>query len=185
MSFSRFVALGVLGTIATASPQLGVAEEIEPTHESVESAFGKKDYSPYAGRYYPTRVLFGDTHLHTALSVDGGAAGAKLGPEEAYRFARGEEVKTSTGQLARLSRPLDFLVVSDHSEMFGLMPRLVQGDPSILATETGRRWFDGMRKGGDSVFQTVWEIIATLDDPKAPIDTTQVTRSTWEAFTGR
>ena len=60
---------------------------------------------------YPTRVFFGDTHLHTALSMDAGAAGAKLLPADAYRFAKGEEVTGASGQKAKLSRPLDFLVV--------------------------------------------------------------------------
>ncbi len=58
-----------------------------------ESAFPKKrPYSPWAGRSFPMRPLFGDTHLHTALSFDAGAAGARIGPREAYRFAKGEEI---------------------------------------------------------------------------------------------
>jgi hypothetical protein len=76
-------------------------------------------YSPYAGRNYPTRVLWGDTHLHTANSLDAAAFGNTLGPEPAYRFARGEEVVSSTGQPVKLSRPLDFLVVADHAEALG------------------------------------------------------------------
>src|SRR4249919_504048 len=55
-------------------------------------------YSPYAGRNFPTRVLWGDTHLHTANSLDAAAFGNTLGPEAAYRFARGEEVVSSSGQ---------------------------------------------------------------------------------------
>ncbi|MEX1327629.1 MAG: DUF3604 domain-containing protein, partial [Desulfobacterales bacterium] len=39
----------------------------------------KKEFSPYANRGYPTRVFFGDTHLHTSLSVDAGAFGNRLG----------------------------------------------------------------------------------------------------------
>ena len=78
---------------------------------------------------------------------------------------------TSTGQRAKLSRPLDFLVVSDHSEMFGLMPQLMKGDPAILAAETGRKWFDGIRRGGDVMFKTVWEIIKTLSEAKPPTNT--------------
>ncbi|MGA8053027.1 MAG: DUF3604 domain-containing protein, partial [Burkholderiales bacterium] len=57
----------------------------------------KKRYSPYAGRKYPTRVYFGDTHHHTANSGDAFMAGDRLSPEQAYRFARGEEVISSTG----------------------------------------------------------------------------------------
>ena len=48
-----------------------------------------KGYSPYAGRKYPTRPLFGDTHLHTTNSGDAFAGGTRLDPEQAYRFARG------------------------------------------------------------------------------------------------
>src|SRR4051812_37529837 len=82
----------------------------------------KPSYSPYAGRNFPTRPFFGDTHLHTSLSVDAGAFGARLGPVEAYRFAKGEEIVSSTGQPVKLSRPLDFLVVADHSDAMGLFP---------------------------------------------------------------
>jgi Protein of unknown function (DUF3604) len=84
-------------------------------------------YSPYVGRNYPMRVLWGDTHLHTANSLDAAAFGNTLGPEEAYRFARGEQVISSTGQPAKLSRPLDFLVVADHAEGLGGMLELKKG----------------------------------------------------------
>ena len=76
-------------------------------------------YSPYAGQNYPARVLWGDTHLHTANSLDAAAFGNTLGPETAYRFARGEQVVSSSGQPVNLSRPLDFLVVADHAEGLG------------------------------------------------------------------
>src|SRR5437867_5243098 len=105
----RPAALASVLTMATALPTW--TQEEVPNKEQVEATVAKPNYSPYAGRDYPTRVLWGDTHLHTAVSVDAGAAGCTLGPEEAYRFARGEQVTTSTGQLAKLSRPLDFLVV--------------------------------------------------------------------------
>ena len=68
----------------------------------------KPPYSPYAGRNFPSRPYFGDTHTHTSYSMDAGAFGARLGPKDAYRFARGEEVIASSGQRAKLSRPLDF-----------------------------------------------------------------------------
>src|SRR3954449_2462544 len=66
----------------------------------------KRPYSPYAGRSFPTRPLFGDTHLHTAVSFDAGAFGARLLPSDAYRFAKGEQVTASSGQPAKSSRPL-------------------------------------------------------------------------------
>src|SRR5688500_17429178 len=69
----------------------------------------KPAYSPHVNRNFPTRPLFGDTHLPPAFSMDAGAFGARLGPREAYRFARGEKITSSTGLPAQLSRPLDFL----------------------------------------------------------------------------
>src|SRR5262245_19881446 len=87
-----------------------------PTKEQLQQAVPKPVYSPYANRDFPTRPYFGDTHLHTSFSMDAGAFGARLGPKDAYRFARGEQVTSSTGQPVKLSRPLDFLVVADHSD---------------------------------------------------------------------
>ena len=104
-------------------------------------------YSPYAGRHYPSRPYFGDTHLHTSFSMDAGAFGARLGPRDAYRFAQGEEVTASAGQPAKLSRPLDFLVVADHSDNMGFFPDLFAGKPALLANPTGRKWYDMIKAG--------------------------------------
>ena len=84
--------------------------------EQLNTLISKRPYSPYAGRAFATRVFFGDTHLHTGFSMDAGAFGARLTPKDAYRFARGEEVTSSTGQQVKLSRPLDFLVVAFRTE---------------------------------------------------------------------
>ena len=110
------------------------------TKGDVAAAF-KPQFSPYAGRNFPTRPLFGDTHLHTAISVDAGTLN-RIGQEDAFRFARGEEVTTTHGLRVKLGRPLDFLVISDHAEMYGLMPQLLSGDPEILSSEIGRKWHE-------------------------------------------
>ena len=75
-------------------------------------------------------------------SADSELTGNLVGPEDAYRFARGETVTSSTGQRARLVRPLDFLVVADHAQNLGLAPMLAEGNPIVLETETGKRWYD-------------------------------------------
>jgi hypothetical protein len=104
----------------------------------------KPPYSPYADLNFPARPLFGDTHVHTSYSLDAGAAGARLGPVEALRFGKGEEVMASSGQRVRLSRPLDFMVVADHSDGFGLFPRLFEGDRELIADPTVKKWYDLM-----------------------------------------
>lgn len=118
-----------------------------PSAEELGKALPKPAYSPYASREYPTRPFFGDTHLHTSFSMDAGAFGARLGPKDAYRFARGEQVTSNTGQPVRLSRPLDFLVVTDHSDNMGFFPDLFAGKPELLADPTGRKWYDEIQAG--------------------------------------
>jgi len=97
-----------------------------------------EDYSPYVSDAQPHRLLWGDTHLHTSFSTDAALLGNTLDPVQAYRFARGETVTSSTGLKARLLTPLDFLVVSDHSENLGLAPMMAESNPELSATEFGR-----------------------------------------------
>src|SRR5215831_13693071 len=119
-------------------------------------------YSPYVGKNYPTQVLWGDTHLHTSNSFDAAAFGNTLGPEEAYRFARGEQVTSSTGQPAKLSRPLDFLVVADHAEGLGGMLELKKGNPAMMDDPTLKRWHDMITSGGESALTATIEVIRSL-----------------------
>jgi hypothetical protein len=86
------------------------------------------------------RVWWGDTHVHTSLSGDAFAYGARLTPDAAYRFARGEVVQSNGGERVRLRRPLDFLLVADHAENLGVLNRLAAGDGSIPASDASRRW---------------------------------------------
>jgi hypothetical protein len=114
------------------------AAQIQPSKESLSDLYHGKAYSPYAQRPFPSRPLWGDTHLHTGLSVDAGLFGARLGLEEAYQFARGEEVVSSTGQPVKLSRPLDWLVITDHSDAMGFVQDLAAGDPGIGMPDLSR-----------------------------------------------
>jgi len=88
-------------------------------HKVLSDAYTGKSFSPYAGRQTSLMPLWGDTHLHTNNSFDAGAFGNQLGLDEAYRFARGDEVMATSGFPAKLSRPLDWLVVADHSDNMG------------------------------------------------------------------
>jgi hypothetical protein len=83
------------------------------------SAFSQQPYSPPVAREYPVRALWGDTHVHTALSGDAFNGNTRLGLDEAYRFARGEKVLSNTGQPVQLDRPLDFIVIADHGNNIG------------------------------------------------------------------
>jgi len=150
-------ALAVLGATASAE-QVGIA--VSP--ESFSESYPAKAYSPYAARSFPSRPLWGDSHLHTGLSVDAGLFGARLGLEDAYRFARGEEVVSSTGQPVKLSRPLDWLVIADHSDAMGLVTDLAAASPSVTRYEQGARWSEGLRAGGQTAVETALNLITTF-----------------------
>ena len=134
--------------------------------DTAGEALKKRPYSPYADRKFPMKPLFGDTHLHTGFSLDAGAFGCRLTPRDAYRFARGEQVMASSGQPAKLSRPLDFLVVSDHSDNMGFITDLIGGKPELLKDPTGRRWYDMIQSGNGNA--AALEIIGSFSQAKFP-----------------
>ena len=105
----------------------------------------------------PQNVYFGDTHLHTSYSMDAGAFGNRLDPDAAYRFAKGEEVTASSGIPAKLQRPLDFLVVADHSDNMGFFPDLLAGKEHLLSDAKGKDWYDRVNagKGGEVAIEII------------------------------
>ena len=146
----KFILLGTAAVVSAAAfgfYELAQAQDVGTAdQDKIERAYAHA-YSPYAQRDYPTRPLFGETHLHTMASFDAGAFGARLTPRDAFRFGMGDEVVSSTGIPVRLSRPLDFVVVTDHSDNMGMFGDLLAGKPSILADPQGKSWYD-MIKGG-------------------------------------
>ena len=115
---------------------------VPPDKQILSTAYTGKAYSPYARRDFATDVYFGDTHLHTDISMDAGAFGNRLGLDSAYRLARGEQVDSTRGGPIRLAQPLDFLVIADHSDNMGFFPDLVAGAPHILSDPTGKDWYE-------------------------------------------
>ncbi len=160
-----------------------------PLQGGTELSPGKKDipkpekiYSPYVERTvhdknFAEGLYWGDTHLHTNYSTDSGMVGNKLSPEEAYRFAKGEEVISSTGQRARLIRPLDFLVISDHAENLGLAPMIAESNADLLKTEYGKKWHDMVKAGeGYEAFREWGGSIFTGDR----INSKKMQRTIWD-----
>ncbi len=166
------------GTVACALLLIGSATigfaQIAPSKESLSDLYPGKAYSPYAERSFPDRVFWGDTHLHTGLSMDAGLFGARLGLDEAYRFARGEQVTASSGQPARLGRPLDWLVIADHSDGMGFFNDLAAGDPDILKFDQAKPWYEGLQAGGEASAEAALSLIGTFSqgeiDPEMMAD---------------
>ena len=99
-------------------------------------------YSPAVRDTFPDNVYWGDTHVHTFFSGDAYSMGNSVTPDEAYRFARGETIRATGGEDVRLQRPLDFLMVADHAENLGVLPRLVAGDARLMASPHGKYFAD-------------------------------------------
>ena len=150
-------------------PGLALAQDIgSPDPDAISGLYPGKVYSPYAQRSFPSKVYWGETHLHTGLSLDAGVFGNILGPEDAYRFARGEEIKSSTGQPVKLGRPLDWLAVTDHTDMMGIAIDIQRGAPNILADPKGKEWAEGFAKGGEAAGKAAFDLITHFAQMKLP-----------------
>lgn len=176
--------LAATATLSSAALAQETMDQGTLSPATVKALFPKAGYSPYAGNTFPLRPLFGDTHLHTSQSFDAISFGNVLGPEEAYRFARGEEVISSTGQHARLSRPLDFLVVSDHAENMGTMGEIKAGNPALMEDPDLKRWNQMLAAGGDQPMNVYYEIMASVGGQGKPLPAAlrseELTRSVWQ-----
>lgn len=162
----------MVGCLVLVAPILK-AQDILPAREDVKPA--NQDYSPYVEDYYPQNVYFGDTHLHTSWSTDAGMIGATLGPDEAYRVSRGEEVTSFSGHRFKLIRPLDFIVVADHAENLGIADFIRRSDPIILSNETGKRWHDLAKSGNGYDAFLEW----ARSDDKDLIKEPRMVQSVW------
>ena len=141
-----------------------------PSVEVLKGLYPGKAYSPWADRSFPSKVFWGETHLHTGLSLDAGLFGNTTGHDTAYRLARGEQVIASSGQPVKLSRPLDFLVITDHSDMMGIATDIQRGAPNILANPKGKEWAEGFSKGGQAAAEAAFDLIGNFAQGTVPAE---------------
>ncbi|MFK7975441.1 MAG: DUF3604 domain-containing protein [Halioglobus sp.] len=140
-------------------------------------------YTPWAEEDYPMQLLWGDTHLHSAYSVDANTMGnVGLPPADAYRFARGEAVTANNGMVAKLNRPLDFLVVSDHAEQLGTMLKLREGDSRLLADPEAKKVYEAMSSGdADSASLVMREFLLKMSEGVAMLENAEISSDIWKA----
>ena len=139
-----------------------------PDPDLLTRIYPGKAYSPYAEREFPNQVYWGEAHLHTGLSLDAGLFGNILGHEDAYRFARGEQIQSSGGLQVKLGRPLDWLAITDHSDMMGIATDIQKGAPNILANPKGKEWAEGFQQGGDAAGKAAFDLITHFAQMKIP-----------------
>ena len=151
---------------------------------AISAAAGEqRSYSRPVDQNYPGNVYFGDTHLHTRNSADAWSMGnLNLAPEDAYRFAQGEPVTAHNGMKVKLRRPLDFLVISDHSEYLGAFYRFTMKDPLVTGTKTGRLWQKFLEEGNPAAF--FGSFVASMQDSdNNPALPEPVQRTLWHDVT--
>ncbi len=165
--FSCSVVLALALTQGTLASDIGLAGTISPD-TLVKSLYPGKGYSPYANRDFPSNVYWGETHLHTGLSLDAGLFGNILGHADAYKLARGGQITSSSGVDVKLSRPLDWLVVADHSDMMGIAADIQKGAPNIVAIPKGKEWYEGFKKGGKAAGEAAFDLIGNFSQMTLP-----------------
>ena len=163
----------MLSTMAHAQTDAG-------TLDPEDVAYDKADYSPFVDRHVPDTVFWGDTHVHSSYSFDAGFFGNTLPPEKAYRFARGEEVTSSTGQRVKLIRPLDFIVVADHAEYFGMADMMANGDPVIQEDEVTARWYKLRQGTQEESMQAFYEGVESVSTSKNLVKNPAMQRTAWD-----
>jgi hypothetical protein len=146
-------------------------------------------YSPNVGARASNEVFWGDTHLHTSLSVDAYAFGNRsIGPQEAYRFAKGEVVTGFNGMPVRPNRPLDFLVIADHAEDLGLLREIDRGNAKSLAPEKARSWSERFSAAWNGVkndpvrSMRLWQAISASGFNEGNVLTEQARNSIWQGL---
>lgn len=117
---SRFVCLLVACTLVACTPQTSAVADGAVLNEAPEETANVSQSDCDAQPNGATTLYWGDIHVHTAYSLDAYGFGTMATPADAYRFARGEPF-TLGGETLKLSRPLDFVAVTDHAEWLDMM----------------------------------------------------------------
>src|SRR5262249_3105261 len=81
----------------------------------------------------------------------------------------GQQIRSSGGQLARLERPYDGMVVPDHAEYLGLPQAFMGATPDTLKTASGKRWAEALKKGGQAGYEAFAQMTKEFADGKPSI----------------
>jgi hypothetical protein len=129
-----------------------------------------------------TNLYWGDTHLHSSYSPDAYLMqNRSADPDTAYRYAKGQPVIHPYHRARiQIGTPLDFLVLSDHGEFMGVIPMLLQGDPRVAGSETGKRYLEWIEQGRE--IEMFGELIAQVNKivpPNPDLNNPEINAAVW------
>ncbi|WOH38655.1 DUF3604 domain-containing protein [Thalassotalea fonticola] len=143
---------------------IALASETKSTDPSLDPM----KFSPHANNTQPNNVYWGDSHLHTGLSLDAGLFGNTVTIDDAYRLARGEQINSAKGIPLKLARPLDWLIVTDHTDLMGIATDIQQGADNVVAIPKGKEWHEGFKKGGKAAGEAAFDLIQNFSQMTIP-----------------
>jgi len=120
-------------------------------------------------------VYFGNLHVHTRWSFDGYINGAWTDPDDAYRWAKGEEIPGDEhGIPLKIKVPLDWYIVSDHSEYLGALPKMEDPDSPVskhplakaITGDDPAKSFAAYGEISDGMYSDPPKVDPILGDPK-------------------
>lgn len=117
---ARIANLIICGAAALLATACGVPEADSPSSRGAGAGTTTAESRGAVASNPLREAYFGDTHVHTAYSLDAYIGGTRLQPSDAYRYARGEAIEVN-GEVVQRRRPLDFVAVTDHAEYIGEM----------------------------------------------------------------
>ena len=176
---SRFRALTMAGGLALAAC-LPAKQDKAKTTAPKTAAEAASARAP-SGR----KAYFGAVHVHTSISFDAFTLGTRTMPEDAYRWARGEAIEPGmNGVKNQVQTPLDFYMVSEHSEMLGVFQEMQRPGTAASKLPIAKR----VLSSDPAVAAAVTEIFGDLNAGKLDPATMNVLldpaigRSTWRTI---
>ena len=146
---------------ATAARDYALQDDSKVTLPAPQAAIYQAAPNPDMNLYW------GELHVHTSESFDATLFGNTLTIDDAYRFAKGEPLDSPGGQVMQLSRPLDFVAITDHAEGFGT--RTHCDSPDLSLAERAACWL--ANEPNPMIFQILTSAVrgtAAPGDPSKP-----------------
>lgn len=130
---------------------------------------------------------FGQTHLHTGWSFDEAFYNVRLGPENAYKHARGDKVKHPNGDWVQLKLPLDFMIVSDHAEYLGVLIQMYDSSNPLSKNPIAKELIESgndLDKSTKGFYGLVARTIQPdgTTKPDSTLTTDEIKRSVWDEY---